>query len=133
MVPPERLKPTTLYLKTSTLPLVGSIGKYICLTFISACLLAKKEKKTLSEVRSGHPWQKFLEPRMGQPASKLGPLSACQDHVIRMAFHRRADNGPIVCAYWVSISFESYMFLFLYPGYVLCWCSVCFSERLILH
>ena len=47
MVPPERLKPTTLYLKTSTLPLVGSIGKYICLTFISACLLTKKEKKNV--------------------------------------------------------------------------------------
>ena len=70
---------------------------------------------------------------MGQPASKLGPLSACQQTVIRMAFQWRADNGPIVRAYWVSISFESYMYLFLDPGYVLFWCSVCFRERLILH
>ena len=56
---------------------------------------------------------------MGQPASKLGPLSVCQQNVIRMAFQWRADNGPIVRAYWVSISFESYMYLFLDPGYVL--------------
>ena len=70
---------------------------------------------------------------MGQPASKLGRLSACQQNVIRMAFQWRADNGPIVRAYWVSISFESYMYLFLDPGYVLFWCSVCFSERLVLH
>ena len=70
---------------------------------------------------------------MGQPASKLGPLSVCQQNVIRMAFQWRADNGPIVHAYWVSISFESYMYLFLDPGCVLFWCSVCFSERLILH
>ena len=68
---------------------------------------------------------------MGQPASKLGLLSACQQNVIRMAFQWRADNGPIVHAYWVSISFESYMYLFLDPGYVLFRCSVCFSERLI--
>ena len=27
-----------------------------------------------------------------------------------MAFQWRADNGPIVRAYWVSISFESYMY-----------------------
>ena len=42
MVPPERLKPTALYLKTSTLPLVDFTGNYIFLkaTFISACLLA---------------------------------------------------------------------------------------------
>ena len=33
---------------------------------------------------------------MGQPASKLGPQSACQQNVIRMAFQWRADNGPIV-------------------------------------
>ena len=70
---------------------------------------------------------------MGQPSSKLGPLLACQHNVIRMAFQWRADNGPIVRAYWVSISFESYMYLFLDPGYVLFWCSVSFSERLILH
>ena len=70
---------------------------------------------------------------MGQTASKLGPLSVCQQNVIQMAFQWRADNGPIVRAYWVSISFESYMYLFLDPGYVLLWCSVCFSERLILH
>ena len=70
---------------------------------------------------------------MGQPASKLGPLSACQQYVIRMAFQWRADNGPIVRAYRVSISFESYMYFFLDPDYVLFWCSVCFSERLILH
>ena len=56
---------------------------------------------------------------MGQPASKLGPLSASQQNVIRMAFQWRADIGPIVRAYWVSISFESYMYLFLDPGYVL--------------
>ena len=74
-----------------------------------------------------------MDPRMGQPASKLGPLSACQQNVIRMAFQWQADNGPIVRAYWVSISYESYMYLFLDPGYVLFWCSVCFRERLILH
>ena len=56
---------------------------------------------------------------MGQPASKLGPLSACQQNVIRMAFQWWVDNGPIARAYWVSISFESYMYLFLDPGYVL--------------
>ena len=70
---------------------------------------------------------------MGQPASKLGPLLDCQQNIIWIAFQWRADNGMIVRAYWVSISFESYMYLFLDPGYVLFWCSVCFSERLILH
>ena len=84
-------------------------------------------------VGPGPPWQKFLDPRIGQPASKLGPLSACQQNVIRMAFQWRADNGPIVRAHWVSISFESYMYLFLNPSYVLFWCTVCFSERLVLH
>ena len=57
----------------------------------------------------------------------------CSVLVIRMAFQWRADNGPIVRAYWVLISFESYVYLFLDSGYVLFWCSVCFSERLILH
>ena len=56
---------------------------------------------------------------MGQPASKPGPLSACQQNVIRMAFQWRADNGPIVRAYWVSISFELCMYSFFDPGYVL--------------
>ena len=50
-----------------------------------------------------------------------------------MAFQWRANNGPIVRAYWVLINFEFYMHLFLDPGYVLFWCSGCFSERLILH
>ena len=97
----------------------------------------KKDKKRCQScflaVGPGPPWQKFLDPRMGQPASKLGPLSDFQQNVIWMAFHSRADNGPIVRAYWVSISFESYMYLFLDPGYVLFWCLVCFSECLLLH
>ena len=70
---------------------------------------------------------------MGQPASKLRPLSACQQNVIWMAFQWQADNGPIVRAYTVSISFESYMYLFLDHGYILFWCSVCFSEHLIFN
>ena len=36
-----------------------------------------------------------------QPASNLGPLSARQRNVLRMAFRWRADSGPILCAYWV--------------------------------
>ena len=100
-------------------------------------LRTKKDKNRcqscLLAVGPGPAWEKFLDPRMGQPASKLGPLSACQQNVIGMAFQWRADNGPVVLAYWVSISFESYMYLFLDPGYVLFWCSVCFSERLVLH
>ena len=108
---------------------------------ISHCKTVKVEDKKKDKNRwqscflavgPGPPGQKFMDPRMGQLASKLGPLSACQQNVIRMAFQWRADNGPIVRAYWVSISFESYMYLFLDPGYVLFWCSVCFSERLII-
>ena len=43
---------------------------------------------------------------MGQPASKLGPLSACQQNVIRMAFQWRADNGPIVRAQFWSFGWR---------------------------
>ena len=41
----------------------------------------KKDKKRCQScflaVGPGPPWQKFLDPRMGQSASKLGPLSDC--------------------------------------------------------
>ena len=45
--------------------------------------------------------------------ARLYVLTGC-----RKAFQWRADNGLIAHAHWVSISFESYMYLFLDSGYV---------------